>query len=203
LKKTELYIIDPDKPSLKSIKKVAGVLKGGGIIAFPTETVYGLFVNALDRRAVDRLYRLKKRPRNKSFTILISRFKDLDKFEVEIKPYAMSILKKFWPGPLTAILKTTGGKKIGFRMPDYKAVNILLKEVRLPIFAPSANISGGRECISQQDILLNFKGKIEAIVAAGRSPIGIPSTVVDLTNNRPKILREGVINLNIKNQISK
>ncbi len=203
MKKTELYIINPDKPDLKSIKKAAGILIDGGIIAFPTETVYGLFVNALDRRAVDRLYRLKKRPRNKPFTILINRFKDLDEFEVEIKPYAMGVLKKFWPGPLTAVLKTTRGKKIGFRMPDYKAVKMLLKEIKLPLFAPSANLSGKEECVDAEGILKIFKGKIEAIVASGESPIGIPSTVVDLTNNKPRVLREGLINLTIKNQISK
>ncbi|MBM3252829.1 MAG: threonylcarbamoyl-AMP synthase [Candidatus Omnitrophica bacterium] len=195
LRKTEIYAINPDKPNIKIIKKAARILKEGGIIAFPTETVYGLFTNSLDKNAVKRLYEIKKRPRNKPFTVLINRFSDLDKFDVKITPYAKKILEKFWPGALTAILKTEEGKKIGFRMPDYRAVSMLLEETKLPLFAPSANLSGKKECVNAKSILSTFNGKIDMIIDAGKSPIGIPSTVVDLTNDKPKILREGAIKL--------
>ncbi len=193
LRRTKVLKINPYNPDKEIIRKAAKALREGGIIAFPTETVYGLFVNSLDKNAVSRLYEIKNRSRNKPFTILINRFSDLNKFNIKIAPYAKRILKEFWPGALTAVLKTEKGEKLGFRMPDYKAVKMLLEEAKLPLFAPSANISGRKECINAKDVLEVFKGKIDIIVDAGISPIGVPSTVVDFTNNKPRVLREGAV----------
>ncbi|MFH0838823.1 MAG: L-threonylcarbamoyladenylate synthase [Candidatus Omnitrophota bacterium] len=193
MKKAEYVSIDPEKPDIQVIKKAAAVLKKGGIIAFPTETVYGIFANARNKKAVERLYRIKKRPKDKPFAVLINKFSELKKFNVIISPAASKMLKKYWPGPLTAILKTKEGVAMGFRMPDYKAVLTLLEYTNAPLFASSANTSGEKECVDAEDILKNFKKEIDMIVDAGKSPLGMPSTVVDFTTIKPKIVREGVI----------
>ncbi len=152
-------------------------------------------VDSFNEKAIRKLYRIKKRPRSKPFTILINSFKDLSKFDVEVSANARAILKKSWPGPLTAVLNTKTEKKLGFRMPRYKAINMLLRESKLSVFAPSANISGKKECTNIEDIASDFSSKVDLIVDAGISPIGIASTVIDLTSDKLRILRKGALKI--------
>ena len=181
------------KANKNSITYGAKVLREGGLVAFPTETVYGLGANALKKKALDNLYRAKARRRSKPFSILISDFKIIKRMGCALTAEAESVLDGFWPGPLTAILKARSGKKIGFRMPDNRVALELVKKSAVPVACPSANISGGPLPKDAREVTRQLYGRIDLILDGGRTRIGVESTVVDFTVSPPKILREGAI----------
>lgn len=193
LKKTIIYKIDPVKPDPKIIRYSARVLREGGLVAFPTETVYGLAANLFDRRALAKLYRVKARPGNKPFTVHVSDGRIVRKLGTNITAQAKLLMGRYWPGPLTIIMKDRRGKKIGFRMPDNKTALELIRLSRVPVVASSANISGKTPPRSGRDVSGSLAGKIDIILDAGKTDIGVESTVVDLTISPPRILREGAI----------
>jgi len=190
---TGVVRIDPLRPEAAKIKKTASVLKKGGLVAFPTETVYGLGANLLDKRAIKKVYEIKERPRNKPLTIHVADTTIVEKMVGRIPLKAERLIDKYWPGPLTIILKDMSGKKIGFRMPDNKIASLLIKKAGVPVVAPSANISGNQPPTSAKEVLRDLDGKIDIVIDGGKTKIGIESTVVDMTGRRPKILREGAI----------
>ena len=191
--KTEIFKIDPDDPDVKIIDRCARIIVKGGLVAFPTETVYGLGASALDEDAVDRIYKVKNRPRTKPLAIQVADIKTIEKMGYRLTPAAMALASVFWPGPLTMVLEDASGRKMGFRMPAHKVALGLLKKTGLPIAVPSANLSGEPPAKNARDVRKSFDGKIEAILDGGEAYIGVESTVVDLAGDEPKILREGAI----------
>ena len=200
---TKIYKVDPKEPNEAVLREVADMIKEGKLIAYPTETVYGLGTNALDENAVKRLLEVKGRPR-KPISVVIS---DLDHVERIAEPneVAMKLMEKFFPGPITVIVKkkdtipsivTAGTDKIGIRMPDYKIPLKLAEFSGVPVTSTSANISGKPSPTKPEHVMEDFMGKIDAILDAGETPLKIESTVVDTTTKPPRVLRVGAISLN-------
>ena len=193
LKRTLILKIDPKHPDGGGISLGAKILKEGGLVAFPTETVYGLAANLLNDKAIARLYKVKRRPRSKPFTVHIRDVAEIRKMGCAISGKTKDIVNKFWPGPLTIILKSKSGKNIGFRMPDNEIALELIKKAGVPIVAPSANISGRRPPTSANEVLEQLNNKIDMVIDGGCAKVGVESTVLDLTGAEPRILREGAI----------
>lgn len=185
--------VNSAQPEAAKIEKAALILRNGGLVAFPTETVYGLGANMLDKDAIKKVYRIKNRPKGKPLTIHIADVKILKKMVGRIPSSAKKLIAKFWPGPLTLVLKDKTSKKTGFRIPDNRIAFLLIKEAAVPVVAPSANISGKRPPTDAQEVLKNLSGKIEMVLDGGKTQIGVESTVVDLSGRQYKILREGAI----------
>ncbi|MDD5073059.1 MAG: L-threonylcarbamoyladenylate synthase [Candidatus Omnitrophica bacterium] len=190
---TEVLRVNASKPEAAKIKKAAAELKKGGLVVFPTETVYGLGASLLDKRAVEKIYEIKKRPKNKPLTVHVADTASVRKIAGKIPAGAERLIKKYWPGPLTIILRDSRGKKTGFRMPDNKIAFCLIKKAGVPVVAPSANISGNKPPTSAAEVLRDLDGKVDIVIDGGKTAIGIESTVVDMTGRSPKVLREGAI----------
>lgn len=187
----------------KQIKKAGELIKRGELVAFPTETVYGLGADALNSEAVKKIFIAKGRPSDNPLIIHIAQKEDLKKI-ADISPVRKKMIEKligiFWPGPLTIILKknkivpieTTGGlKTVAIRMPRNKIAIDLIKYSGCPIAAPSANISGKPSGTRFPDVFDDFNGKIAGIIKSKNCEIGIESTVIDLTAKNPILLRSG------------
>ncbi|MDO8535837.1 MAG: L-threonylcarbamoyladenylate synthase [Candidatus Omnitrophota bacterium] len=185
--------IDPINPDKGKIAAAAKVIREGGLVIFPTETVYGIAVNILDRKAVARLCGVKARPDGKPFTVHISDPKTIRDMGCEISVTAEKLISKFWPGPLTIILKSQDGRKIGFRMPANKIALELIKASGVPVAAPSANLSGKPAPVTAEEAVLDLEGKIDMVIDGGKTKVGLESTVVDLTDTPFKVLRQGAI----------
>ena len=189
---TKVIKVDPTSPDEKTIEFAATLLRDGGLVAFPTETVYGIGANFLNENTIKRLYEIKKRPGNKPLTIHISSVDTIKDMGCEITPLAEELIKTFWPGPLTLVLKSKSGKT-GFRMPKNNIAKDLISKSRVPIVAPSANISGENPPIEAGEILKTLDGKIDLILDSGKTEFGKESTVVDISGNTYKMLRKGSI----------
>ncbi|MDP1852940.1 MAG: L-threonylcarbamoyladenylate synthase [Candidatus Omnitrophota bacterium] len=200
--KTQVIKIDPINPDPDKIKDAALVLANGGLVAFPTETVYGLGANMRDEKALARLYEVKKRPQDKPFSIHIARKEEIENFAVDIAPFAWRIVDRFLPGPLTLVLKGKDKHKVGFRMPNNRLALSLILEARVPVVAPSANISGNPPPKNAEDVLKDLGGHIEVVIDGGPVELGIESTVADLTSLPIKILRDGAISKEALEKIS-
>lgn len=190
---TEIIKIDKDNPESDRIKKAVDKLQQGAIIAFPTETVYGLGANAKIPQAIERLYVIKNRPREKPFTFLATNIAQIEENVKEILPAAYRLMDRYWPGPLTVILNSKDSQTIGFRIPRAKIAFNLIKLADFPIVAPSANLSGQQPALDVARVIEDFSGKIELIIDGGKVEIGESSTVVDVTKIPFKIIRSGSI----------
>jgi L-threonylcarbamoyladenylate synthase len=184
----------------EKIKKAAEIIKSGGVVAFPTETVYGLGANAYDEQAVKKIFELKGRPQDNPLIVHISKKQDVYIVAREIPEKAKVLIREFWPGPLTLVLPknpsipdivTAGLDTVAVRMPDHPIALKLIRLSGVPIAAPSANISGKPSATQPEHIKKYFGEKVFLI--EGKVKIGIESTVLDLTEDVPKILRPGVI----------
>lgn len=190
----------------EDLKDSADILRAGGIVAFPTDTVYGLGAVFDDEKAVDKIFAAKGRDEKKPLSILVS---DIDQVEMladlgegEKRRAALCLMEAFWPGALTLIFNkkpgipdnvTAKGDTIGVRMPDLEVTRELISYVGKPLAAPSANTSGKRSSVTLEDVLEDLDGKIDAVIDGGKCDIGLASTVVDMTKDKLVILREGVI----------
>jgi L-threonylcarbamoyladenylate synthase len=182
----------------KQIQEAAELIKNGELVAFPTETVYGLGANALDKQAVQKIFRAKGRPSDNPLIVHIAQKEQLYQIAF-VKPGVEDIIERFWPGPLTIILKNkiapkevTGGlNTIAVRMPNNKIALELISLAGVPIAAPSANISGKPSGTSFKHVLEDFDGKIAGIIKSDPCEIGLESTVIDLTAKIPTLLRPG------------
>ncbi len=180
--------------------KVAGrLIIEGKLVAFPTETVYGLGADALNESAVRRIFEAKGRPADNPLIVHIAEFDDLKKLAREIPEEAKLLAERFWPGPLTLVLPkreevplvTTGGlDTVAVRMPAHPIALALIR-ASTPVAAPSANVSGKPSPTLAEHVVDDFYGKIEAIIDGGPTPVGVESTVIDLTSGRPMLLRPG------------
>ena len=211
--KTEIIRVNARKPNYAMIRKAANLIRKGEVIAFPTETVYGLGGNALDPSSVSKIYKIKRRPSDNPLIVHIADMGTLRTLVSEIPPEASRIISKFWPGPITLVLKkskilpeiTTGGlNTVAVRMPRNNVALELIKESRFPIAAPSANISGKPSPTNATHVKDDLNGKIKLILDGGSTEIGIESTVIDMTQRTPVILRPGGISReSIEDEIGK
>ena len=199
---TKIYKIEDVNAQEDEIKKAAEIVKQGGLCAFPTETVYGLGGNGLDPEAAAKIYAAKGRPSDNPLIIHIAEVADLTLYCREIPQEAWKLAEAFWPGPLTMILKkkenvperTTGGlDTVAVRMPDHPVALALIRASGCPIAAPSANLSGKPSPTKAVHVYEDLRGRIPVILDGGDVTIGIESTIVDLTDGAPKILRPGYI----------
>lgn len=186
----------------EALEKAGKILRSGGLVAFPTETVYGLGGNALDREAARKIYEAKGRPSDNPLIVHIADREELDKLVLEIPPTAQKLMEAFWPGPMTIILKknpvvpdeTTGGlDTVAIRMPSDPIAAALIRAARVPIAAPSANLSGRPSPTRAGHVIEDMKGRIEMILDGGPVGIGLESTIIDCTEEAPVILRPGYI----------
>jgi len=200
--KTEVIKVDSAFPDFKVIRKAARVIKKGGLVAFSTETVYGLGADWQDARAVYRLYEVKNRPARKKFTVAISNISQAVKLSSRIPGYGYRLMERFWPGPLTLILHAKTDK-VGFRIPDDEVALAVLRETALPVALPSANLSGNPPPLTAEDVLKDLDGRIEIILDSGKTKLGIESTILDLTEHPPRILREGAIKKDELDKVTK
>lgn len=199
--KQKIIPIDPLNPDPLLISKAAKIIKNGGVVAFPTDTCYGLAVNPFDPQALDRLFEIKGRKSGKAIILLVSDMDMLGNLIIRVSPLQKSFMEAFWPGPLTLILnkkprvpEQLGGKQqtIGIRYPKAEIPLRLIEKVGLPITATSANQSGKPTAQSAQEIEENIGANIELILDAGHCG-QTASTILDLTVTPPKILRKGQI----------
>jgi L-threonylcarbamoyladenylate synthase len=178
------------------------ILHKGGLVAFPTDTVYGLGALAFNGAAVESIYLAKDRPIEKAIPVLIWDVIDLEKVSDDIPDDARALASRFWPGPLTVIVPkrrtlpeaVSATSTVGVRVPDHSVARELLRAAG-PIAVTSANISGQPSPATAQEVFDQLKGRIELIIDGGRTPGGIPSTLVDCTGSEIKVLREGPISL--------
>lgn len=191
--KTYVIKINPKKPEKDGIETAAKAIREGKLVAFPTETVYGVAANFLDADAIDRLYSIKGRPKNKPFTVHISDITMIEALDCSVTAESLRLISRFWPGPLTVVLNAGDNKTLGFRIPANKVALDLIKAAAVPIVAPSANLSGNAAPLSAEDVLKDLDGKIDILLDSGKTDIGVESTVIDLTQDPPKVLREGAI----------
>ena len=198
----EKYLNFKEKNDENKIKEIAKEIKDGKVVVFPTETVYGIGTNGLDENAIEKLYKIKQRPKEKPITLLVSDIKMINNVAKEISKNEIKLIKKFMPGPLTIILRkkeflsdilTAGLKFVGIRIPDNEIARKLIEYSGLPIATTSANLSGKVAKIDLEDIRIEFKDKIDYYIDGGTSKIGKGSTVVKVVENNIKILREGSI----------
>jgi len=190
------------KATNRDIETAAAILRRGGLVGMPTETVYGLAANALDETAVRAIFAAKGRPQDNPLIVHISRFEDLLPLVREVPEQARKLAAAFWPGPLTMIFKktdlvpavTSGGlDTVAVRLPANLTARRLIKAAGLPLAAPSGNSSGKPSPTRAEHMIQDMSGKIDAIVCWGRCAIGVESTVLDVTVTPPRILRPGVI----------
>jgi L-threonylcarbamoyladenylate synthase len=202
--KTNYWSVDKNVDNLENfpqLEQAALFLQQNEVIAFPTETVYGLGGNAKSDKAVEKIFRAKGRPSDNPLIVHIAKADQLEEFTKEIPEKAKMLMDRFWPGPLTIILnykegtlsqKTTAGlKTVGVRMPDHPVALALLMGTGLPIAAPSANTSGKPSPTSALHVKEDLDGKIAGIVDGGATGVGVESTVLDCTGEIPVILRPG------------
>jgi len=190
---TKVIKINPTFPDKASIEEAAALLQKGGLVAFPTETVYGIAANYLDKRAIDRLYKIKKRPKNKPFSIHIASFEALRDLGIVLSKEAKRIILKYWPGPLTIVAFNKNKEKIGIRMPSNRIALALIHFSGVPVVAPSANISGKKPPVSAGDVVSGMKGLVDMILDGGVTDIQKESTVLDVTKKPFRVLRESAI----------
>jgi L-threonylcarbamoyladenylate synthase len=190
-----LPIFSPD-----ALPRALKILQGGGLVVFPTDTVYGVGALAFDTVAVESIYTAKDRPDEKAIPILLGSVDDLAKVTSSVPPVALALASRFWPGPLTLVVPkhphlpeaVSASPTVGVRVPDHSLARALLQAAG-PMAVTSANRSGQPSPSTAQEVLAQLGGRIALILDGGKTPGGIPSTVVDCLGAEPKILREGPV----------
>lgn len=194
--------IDPLRPEEKVLAQAVAILKEGGVIAYPTETFYGLGADAKQPSAVEKVFALKGRSYKNPLPVIIHGHEVLLELAEEITPAAKKAMQRFWPGPLTIIFRasgavppliTAGTGRIGVRISSHAVAQALARGLGGPLTATSANLAGGPECTRAEEVMAVFGSSVAAIVDSGPAPGGKGSTIVDATTVPPKILRQGAI----------
>lgn len=186
------------------ILAAAQIIKDGGLVGMPTETVYGLAANALNGKAVAKIFAVKGRPMDNPLIVHISDFNQLYKLVKEVPDAAKKLSEKYWPGPMTIILPkadiipdevSAGLNTVAVRFPSHPAARALIEAAGLPLAAPSANLSGHPSPTTAEHVMNDLNGKIEAVLDGGACGVGVESTVITLATNPPRLLRPGGITL--------
>jgi L-threonylcarbamoyladenylate synthase len=200
MKQTVMLRVDAQQPNINEIRVAAEIIRKGGLVAFPTETVYGLGADALNPDAVLKLFKAKNRPLDNPPIIHVANVSDVYRLVKQVPPKADKLMKTFWPGPLTLVFKrlatvpdvtVAGLGTIAVRMPQHPVAIALIRESQRPIAAPSANIAGKPSPTSAKHVFDDLNGRINAILDAGPTRIGVESTVLDLSVKPPLVLRPG------------
>lgn len=194
----DTQILKADAP--QAIPRALQVLGDGGVVALPTDTVYGIGVLASLGASVEKLYAIKGRDSTKAIPVLIGDMADLEAVAPQPNPLALALAEAFWPGPLTLVLRRrpeltpqlSEGDTIGVRVPDHPVARALLRAAG-PMGVTSANLSGGADTHSAGEVLAQLRGRIDLVLDGGRTPGSVPSTVVDVGGEAPVILRSGPI----------
>lgn len=201
--------IDPLKPTQVlpagepgALEAALEVLQQGGLVAFPTDTVYGLGALIQRPKAIEQLYRVKGRESSKAIPVLLGDLEELARVALQPRAWALRLAERFWPGPLTLVVPKhpalpailSALPTVGVRMPDHPTALALLRRTG-PLAVTSANLSGGASAVTAGEVLEQLQGRIPLILDGGRAPGGKPSTVVDCSGEEPKILRPGPISL--------
>lgn len=182
--------------------ELVGIMRVGGLVAVPTETVYGLAGNGLDEKAVAEIYEVKGRPEVKPLSLMVHDAASMERYCENVPPQAYTLAKEFWPGPLTIVMKAkpcvpeivrAGGETVGLRCPDHPLTLELLEKSGVPFAAPSANPSGEPSPKNADSVLKYFDGKIDAVLDGGECGIGCESTLIDLSRTPYRILRQGAL----------
>jgi L-threonylcarbamoyladenylate synthase len=201
---TEVLRVDPDDPDPDAIARAAACLVAGGLVAFPTETVYGLGVHAFNRRALARLFAAKERPATDPLIVHVPGIDAVVPLVAEVPREARVLAARFWPGPLTIVLRrsiavpddvTAGLDTVAIRAPSHRVARALIAAARIPIAAPSANLFSRPSPTDAAHVLADLNGRIDMIVDAGPTEVGLESTVLDLSQDPPVILRPGAVGI--------
>ena len=200
--KTEIFSTHTPELFQKAVRRAAEFLRAGEVVALPTETVYGLAANALDEKAVAKIFQIKGRPANNPIIVHVASNEMAKRCVKNWPELANKLSKAFWPGPLTLVLPraeiipdivTAGGETVGVRWPCHPFIQAVIRECGFPLAAPSANLSSHVSPTNAEHVRAQLGGKIPLIVDGGQSQVGIESTVLDLTVSPPRILRPGMI----------
>lgn len=200
MKQTLMIEVNPLELDLKKIRIAAKIIKRGGLVAFPTETVYGLGTDALNSDAVLALFKAKRRPLDNPPIVHVEDIQSVYHLVEYVEPEAEKLMQRFWPGPLTLIFKRSsvipsvtvaGLDTVAIRMPKHEVALMLIKESSCPIAAPSANLAGKPSPTSAKHVFDDLNGRIDVILDGGTTNIGVESTVLDLSSDPPLILRPG------------
>lgn len=198
--KTEVIRVDAQRPAETDIRRAADCLRRGGLVAFPTETVYGLGVHALDAAAVRRLFEAKARPANDPLIVHIGDIDQIETLVSRVPELGRTLAERFWPGPLTLVLRrhprvpaevTAGLDTVAVRVPAHPVARALLAAAAIPIAAPSANLFSRPSPTTAAHVLQDLDGRIDMVIDAGPTPLGVESTVLDLASDPPRVLRPG------------
>lgn len=196
------HVVPADRPG--ALAQAAAVLRAGGLVAFPTDTVYGVGAHALLPDAVARLYTAKVRPEGKAIPLLLADAADIERVSRDLPPLAWRLIAAFWPGALTLVaprsawlpdIITAGGPTVAVRLPDHPTPRALARALGAPLAATSANLSGQAEATTAAEVLAQLEGRIELLLDGGVCAGGVASTVLDLTVHPPAILRAGALDL--------
>ncbi len=200
--KSQVIVLDPARENAEQIAEIAAVLRAGGIMAYPTETYYGLGAAAFASSPVKRIFRMKGRDPDKPLSLVASDMEMVREITAELPALYWILAERFWPGPLTLVLKASPalpvylagpGGSVAVRIPPPAWIRRLANEISQPLTATSANLSGAKEIADPAEVTALFSGAVDLIVDGGRTPGGAPSTIVDLTGDKPRVLREGII----------
>jgi L-threonylcarbamoyladenylate synthase len=199
----EILKVDADTSEEAVLFRAAEILTAGGVIAYPTETFYGLGADGTNEEAIRKIYAVKGRNFNSPISLIVAGKENLQPLVAEIPPCALKLLQFFWPGPLTIVFKasseispllTAQTGKIGIRVSSHQGARAIAQKLGHPLTATSANLSGAPECSTADAVAAQIGHKIDAIVDLGKTAGGLGSTIIDVTSDPPQILREGVIN---------
>jgi len=190
---TKIIKINPQKPEEKLLLQAADVLRDGGLVILPTETVYGIAANKLNANTIERLDRIKNRPKDKFYSLHIGDKEKIVEYAKDIPVAAFKLADKFWPGPLTMILRAPDNSTIGIRFPDNELFCRVVTLADVPIVCPSANISGRPAPVSFSQAIQDLDGLVDLAVDSGDTRLGVESTVADLTVDPVRVVREGAI----------
>jgi L-threonylcarbamoyladenylate synthase len=207
---TKVVYIDEHNIDMTAVKEAGKIIGEGGLVAFPTETVYGLGANALNEEAVKKIFVAKGRPQDNPLIVHIADFQSIKPLVTDIPEIAKKLAKRFWPGPMTIILKkselipdatSAGLDSVGIRIPSNIISRELIKAAGVPIAAPSANISGRPSPTDVERCIEDLSGRVDYILGGGKCDVGVESTVVDCTEYPPCVLRPGGITLEMLHKI--
>jgi len=199
--KTEILKINPRRPQAQVIQQAVLILKQGGTVILPTDTVYGLTVMATNKKAIQKVYKIKGRKKNLPLPIFCSSVSQVKKIVEEINPSAKKLIKTFWPGKLTLVFSCQSAKfshlaykdKIGIRISKSPVISQILSKLKQPIIGTSANLSGKGEITSSKEVIKLFNHKASLVLEGGNLSQTLPSTVIDVSSDKPKIIRNGAV----------
>jgi len=207
---TDVIRVSPDNPDPAAVARAAECLRRGGLVAFPTETVYGLGVNALDREAVRRLFAAKQRPTNDPLIVHVTSIDSIAALTLRVPDALETLARRFWPGPLTLVVPrspqvpdevTAGLATVAVRVPLHPVARALIEAAAVPVAAPSANLFSRPSPTQASHVIDDLSGRIDLVVDGGPTTIGVESTVLDLTSDPPTILRPGAVTADMLREV--